>query len=43
MRIEFFDPIWLERVLQALEKSPFATLVLFTIVGFYICAHRRKD
>ena len=39
------DPSWIERVLQAMESRPFATLALLTLVvavGFCIWAYRRK-
>lgn len=41
---ELPDPSWLERVLQAMETRPFATLALIQLVialGFCIWAYRR--
>ena len=42
---ELLDPGWVERILQAIEVRPFATLALLAFVvavGFCIWAYRRN-
>ena len=42
---ELMDPGWVERILQAIEVRPFATLALLAFVvavGFCIWAYRRN-